>query len=112
MSFSAFLFTENSALAWAAGIGTLAVFLPLGEGLLRHLFRPREEAGLRIRAGVLHGPGEELLRPLVRLILLPFEGATELSAAGTALWRTWISGKNRLQWQTAEQSEAASNGNI
>ena len=109
---SAFLFTGDPALAWPAAAALLALFLPVGEGIWRTLFRPREEAGLRIRAGLLHGPGEELLRPLARLILLPFEGWTDLSAAGTALWRTWVSGKNRLQWQTAEQSEAASQSNI
>ncbi|MBQ3276790.1 MAG: hypothetical protein IJH47_07040, partial [Oscillospiraceae bacterium] len=106
------LFAGQGALVWSAGAALLTLFLPLWESLARWPFRPREDEGLRLRAGVLHGPGEELLRPLARLILLPFEGWTDLSAGAAALWRTWISGKNRLQWQTAEQSEAVSGGQI
>ncbi|MBR6115227.1 MAG: hypothetical protein IKQ10_08635 [Oscillospiraceae bacterium] len=46
----------------------------------------------------------------LRLMLLPFEAWNCLSAVFLALWRMSVSGHALLQWQTAEQSEAAVSG--
>ena len=85
--------------AWAAaGIAALCLALPFPSGRER----------IRLRAGVLHGWSGWLPRVGARLLFLPCEAWTSLSAIGLALWRMGISGRNLLAWRTAEQAETSS----
>lgn len=91
-----------------AGITTL---ICLGAEAVRcvfsDLFLPARDARLRCRSGVLRGAGGALTRFMSRLIFLPPEGFTCLSAAATALWRMGIRHRNMLQWTPAAQSGRA-----
>ena len=112
---------EMAALGAALALGGPGLTLPALAALLGvaepylwelwcHLFRRESDAALRVRARILHGPGETFLRPFSRLALLPWEAWTGLNAALTALWRLRVSGKRRLQWKTAEESDAQPGG--
>ena len=108
----AWLFAPTAA-ACAAGIVTvLALFSSLLEGSVRFLFRSRRDGHVRLHSPLLYGAGGALVQVMTRVFLLPYEAWVSLSAIGTSLWRMGISHKNLLQWQTAEQSDAASRGGI
>ena len=85
---------------------------PLTEAVMFRMFRGRGEETLRVGSGLLHGPGEVLLRPLSRLLLLAFEAQNDLSGVFTALWRLFVSKKRRLLWQTAAEGEARARGDV
>ena len=94
----------------AAGITALVC---LGAEAVRcaftDLFLPTRDARLRCRSGVFRGASGALTRFLSRLILLPWEAFTCLSAAVTALWRMSVGHRNMLQWTTAAQTNSMHN---
>ena len=70
------------------------------------------ERTVRYRSALFVGIGGGLIRTLLRLLLLPAEAWTCLSAAARALWRMGISRRRLLQWQTARDSEQARCGPV
>ena len=62
--------------------------------------------GRRFHSMIWSGLGRTLLQIGVKLVLLPLEGWTNLSALTLALWRSLISHKNMLQWTTFAQQSA------
>ena len=68
------------------------------------LFARTRDTHLRCRSGVLRGLGGSLTRLMARLLFLPWEGFTCLSAMFTALWRMAVSHRNMLAWVTAAQA--------
>ena len=64
------------------------------------------DRAVRYRSALFVGIGGGLIRTLLRLLLLPAEAWTCLSAAVSALWRMTVTHKNLLQWTTAQQDEA------
>ena len=90
------------AAAAAAALCLLSdLILALGEALRR----PRR-ARVRRWTRALAGFGGAIVTNFMRLWLLPWEAWVCLSAAATALWRTAVSHKKLLEWETAAQSES------
>ncbi len=87
-----------------------AFFLPVLFPLARAALRPEEEVRVRLRAHVAHGTAGLLTAAFARLLLLPHEAWVNLSAALTALWRMLVTKRNRMQWQTAAQSDGGREG--
>lgn len=83
------LFTAGGSL-WAAAAISAIVLLPLGQ-------RPRRGAWRRA--------GWEALS-------LPYAAFNAISAVCCAVWRMTVSGRQLLQWQTAEQGEAAARAGL
>ncbi|MCD8117837.1 MAG: hypothetical protein LUE21_12170 [Oscillospiraceae bacterium] len=69
------------------------------------LFSRTGDVRLRCRSGVLRGLGGSLTRLMARLIFLPWEAYTCVSAVITALWRMGVSHRHMLQWVPAAQTE-------
>ncbi len=69
------------------------------------LFARTRDVRLRCRSGVLRGLGGSFTRLLARLLFLPWEGFTCLTAALSSLWRMTVSHKNMLAWVTAAQAD-------
>ena len=93
--------------------GTLAAAGVSAAALLSHVPRSAAYALVARREGrgeslSCRGVGGELKRAAARAMLLPTEAAVCTGAAVTALWRTFVSKRNLLQWQTAAQGESAS----
>ena len=89
------------AAAAAAVLGLIAELLP---ALARELTERRDGRPRRY-ARVLAGFGGAIVRNFMRLWLLPWEAWIDLAAAATALWRTGVTHRRLLQWETAAQSE-------
>ena len=95
--------------AWLALASLLGgVLLALG----RDLVRPRADIRARHYGLLIHGLALALGQAVLRLVFLPQEGFLCLSAAVRALWRSFVSRRRCLAWQTAAQSEAAKRGTI
>ncbi|MBQ7473624.1 MAG: hypothetical protein IJS79_04680 [Oscillospiraceae bacterium] len=93
------------AAAAAAALCLLSdLILSLG-GEMRRL-RRRARRSVRILAGF----GGGIVSNFMRLWLLPWEAWICLSAALTALWRTGVSRRRLLQWETAAQSASRGGG--
>lgn len=60
----------------------------------------------RFHSLIWSGLGRTVLQIGVKLVLLPLEGWTNLSALTLALWRSLVSHKNMLQWTTFAQQSA------
>lgn len=106
------LIVPNRAMITVSFLTLLTVLSSLLAETARTILRPEEEVSRRLFSGTLHGLRSGLLRALARLWLLPYEAWTSLSAIAAALWRMKVSHKKLLQWQTAEQSEAAGRGGL
>ncbi len=88
--------------AWAALLSLLSrLFVSLAEGG----FARRQGQRLRRYTRLLTGVGGAIVQTFIRLWLLPYEAWVCLSAICAALWRSLVSHKKLLQWQTAAQSE-------
>lgn len=92
------------SLAPAGWITVLCLGIEAIRDAFTGLFARMGDARLRCRSGVLRGLGGSFTRLLARLIFLPWEGFTCLSAAFAALWRMAVSHKNMLAWVTAAQT--------
>ena len=92
------------ALAPAAWIVLLCLSAEAVRDAFSGLFARTRDVRLRCRSGVLRGLGGSFTRLLARLLYLPWEGFTCLSAALSSLWRMTVSHKNMLAWVTAAQS--------
>ena len=90
------------AAAAAAALCLLSeLIVALGDAL-----RSRRRARTRRWTRILFGFGGAIVRNFMRMWLLPWEAWTCLSAAAAALWRTGVSRRRLLEWETAAQSEA------
>ena len=96
-----------TAAAWSA-------LIALASGLmiaLAELASQRPEVlSARYHSRVLSGIGRAMVQTVFRLWFLPYEAWICASASATALWRTLISGKNLLEWETAAQGEGKKHG--
>lgn len=72
------------------------------------LFARTRDVQLRCRSGVLRGLGGSLTRFMARILFLPWEGFTNLTAIAASLWRMTVSHKNMLAWVTAAQADRKS----
>ena len=97
--------------ALAAAAAGLCLLSGTAAALLSALLPPRFRR-VRLYSDAPHGARGALLAALARGALLPAEAFTCASAAGRALWRTYVSGKKLLEWQTAAQSETAGRGGV
>ncbi len=97
----------DPGLRWAAAVALLCLGAEAVHAACAGLFSRTKDARLRCRSGVLRGLGGSLTRFMARLIFLPWEAYTCVSAMVTALWRMGFSHRNMLQWVTAAQSESA-----
>ena len=102
LGLGAWLFSPSLPLYVAAGVAALVIVFPLDAGRGR----------LRVRANILHGFTGAMQRRFARLLILPYEAWISLSAIGCALWRMGVTGRRLLEWQTAEQAEAAGRGGV
>lgn len=97
----AFFYPSLAAAGWLT-------LLCLGTEAIRDafagLFSRTGDARLRCRSGVLRGLGGSFTRLLARLLFLPWEGFTCLSAICVALWRMVVSHRHMLAWTTSSQS--------
>ena len=103
----AFLLAPSPGTCAAGALALACIFSPGGEELLRAAGRPLGSRRTRLFSAALHGAGDALRQSLFRLVLLPADAWTSVSAAVCALWRMGVSHRNMLQWRTAEQTEAA-----
>ena len=110
IAMTAGFFLPKTGLTVAAMAALLALlsrlFLSLAEGSARR----RETVRLKRHTRLLTGVGGAIVQTFIRLWLLPYEAWICLSAIAAALWRMLVSHKRLLQWQTAAQSEAGSEG--
>ncbi len=90
--------------ALCAAVAVLSLGGPMLLDAWARLFARRGDLRLRCRSGVLRGVAGSFTRLLSRLVLLPWEAYTSLSAALTALGRM-ITRRRLLAWVTAAQSE-------
>ncbi|MBR1781586.1 MAG: hypothetical protein IJ751_09320 [Oscillospiraceae bacterium] len=102
----------SALLLWAwtgdALLGAAALLCLFLEGALRVVlgfFRPGNR---RFHARMLPEQGRIALAALVQLLLLPVEAFVNASAIVLALWRSFVSHKNRLQWSVAGSAHRAS----
>lgn len=88
---------------YPAGIvAALSLCSGLAGAVLRALTR---RSGRERHPGkALHGAALRVCQIVLKLLFLPWEAWTDLSAAVTALWRMLVSRRRRLQWQTSAQS--------
>ncbi len=95
--------------AWAALLSLLGGAI---SAFGRTLLQP--DANLRARRFgiVLHDLARAVLQALLRLVLLPYEAWLCASAAVRALWRSFVSHRRCLDWQTAAQRAAAKEGGV
>lgn len=88
--------------AWAA---LCALLTGLFSALAEHgLSRRRAGAHARRYARLFTGVGGAMVKAFIRLWLLPYEAWITLTAAVTALWRTAVTRKKLLEWQTAAET--------
>jgi len=97
-----------AALPWTLGL--LALYA--GPELLRSLWsllrKPRKFLwGDHLRRATRDATRQFSIKVLL-LALLPFEALIHLDAIGRVLWRTWISHRHLLSWQTASDAERRS----
>ena len=97
-------------------LAALAALVCLAGGALSALGRTllQPEGNLRERRFglVLHDLSLAILQAVLRLVLLPYEAWLCASAAARAVWRSFISHRRCLDWQTAAQSAAAKQGGL
>jgi len=99
--------TCSHAPAFAAA-GALAVLTAWSNLLLSGAdlaFRGGVGVRRRYHSTVIAGLGGAILQTLLQLLFLPYQAWICLSAACTALWRSFISQKKMLEWVTAAASE-------
>ena len=96
------------ALAPAGWIALLCLGAESVRDAFAGLFARTRDVRLRCRSGVLRGLGGSFTRLLARLLFLPWEGFTCLTAALSSLWRMTVSHKNMLAWVTAAQADRKS----
>ena len=114
------LIAPGTFLAVAAGLllptpglrlaAVAALFCLLGGALSalgRTLLQPGANLRIRRFGLVLHDLALAILQAVLRLVLLPHEAWLCLSAAVRALWRSNVSHRRCLDWQTAAQSASA-----
>lgn len=101
-SVAAFMILPSPGSACAACLSAWVFLAPLRRETISLLRGGRS----RSLSPVLHGLSAGLLPCMIRLLWLPCTAWNDLSAAVTALWRMGVTHRRRLQWQTAEQSEA------
>ena len=92
-----------------------ALFCLLGGALSalgRTLLQPGDDLRSRRFGLVLHDLALAILQAVLRLVLLPYEAWLSASAAVRAVWRSFVSHRHCLDWQTAAQSEAAKRGSL
>ena len=102
--FAAAVFPSAGTLA-AAGVAAAALFAHVPRAAAYGFAARREGRGETLSH---RGAAGELLRAGVKALLLPAEAAVCTGAAATALWRSFVTKKDLLQWQTAAQGESAS----
>ena len=95
--------------AWAALVSLVGGAL---SALGRTLLQPGANLRVRRFGLVLHDLALATLQALLRLVLLPYEAWLCFSAAMRALWRSFVSHRHCLEWQTAAQSAAAKQGGV
>lgn len=96
---------------YAAGvIAALSLCSGLAGAVIRAL--TRRSGRERHPGGVLYGAALRAGQVVLRLLFLPWEAWTDLSAAVTALWRMLITRRRLLQWQTSAQSSGGAAGTL
>jgi len=98
-------FSAAPGLRLAAAAALLCAAAELLLTAAETLLQRDTERAVRYRSALFVGIGGGLIRTLLRLLLLPAEAWTCLSAAARALWRMGVSRRRLLQWQTARDSE-------
>ena len=94
-------------------LAAYAALLALAQELIFALGHPivhPADARVRYHSSVLPGLAAAVVQTVLRLILLPWEAALNVSAIVTALWRMTVSHRDLLQWQTAAQRAAKRDG--
>lgn len=94
-------------------LAAYAALLALAQGLILALGHPivhPADARVRYHSSVLPGLAAAVVQTVLRLILLPWEAALNVSAIVTALWRMTVSHRDLLQWQTAAQRAGKRDG--
>ncbi len=103
-------FLPGSGLAVAAWAALLALLSRLLVSLAESGFSRRQRFRLRRYTRLLTGVGGAIVQTFIRLWLLPYEAWVCLTAISAALWRSFVSHKKLLQWQTAAQSQSGGAG--
>ena len=97
-------------------LAAAAALVCLLGGVISALGRTLLQPGVNVRSRryglVLHGLSLAILQSVLRLVLLPYEAWLCVSAAARALWRSFVSRRRCLEWQTAAQSGAAKQGGV
>ncbi len=93
----------------AFAVSAFVAVLAHGTGLVisstRMLLRHDGTSKLRYHSGVIPGMAGVIMTTFVRLILLPAEAWTNLSAIVSSVYRMTVSHKKLLQWVTASETE-------
>lgn len=95
-------FFPRAGLLPAAVVAVLALCSGLPGAVVRALTR---RSGREKHPGsALYGVALRMGQVVLRLVFLPWEAWTNLSAAAAALWRMTVSHRRLLQWQTSAQT--------
>ena len=101
-------FLPGSALTWTALI-LLVISFPVLTGLVSAFALPTPGISF---GGILEGAGRDIYRSLYRslcaLCFLPHQATLMLHAMSVTLYRVFISKRNLLEWEPAEQTERKS----
>lgn len=93
--------------AWVWSLATVLVTLsPIGLSSMHALGTGIAQGGTwrSIRERLQAAAQSNVMRGLYLLAFLPYEAWVNVDAASRACWRTWVSGRRRLQWVSAEES--------
>ncbi len=98
------------ALPGMAGVITLcALFFRLFLQLLSTLLQREESVRYRLFSRLLHGCAGSFSRTLLCVLLLPWTASLGAFSALRGLWRLYVTGRRRLEWETAAQSDKGKN---
>ena len=89
--------------AWPIALGLLLLLFDIAAdavGLFKLLLKKKN-----ITHGIIADKCRTALRALYSVLYLPYYAWVSLDAVIRAVWRTWVSHKKMLEWQTASQAE-------
>jgi cyclic beta-1,2-glucan synthetase len=106
------LLMERPGWVWPVSLAVILGFPALTHALDSLLRFPRG-VGVRVAVRpVVADLGDDLLRALVGLALLPHQAVLNTDAAIRALWRSYVSKRDLLEWTTAAEAERLSGSDL